>query len=54
MTQIEQMSDLLIKEICRSYMAGEITISKPLKPIKGNKEGSVMEQIFFEFESRKL
>ena len=54
MTQIEQMSDLLIKKICDAYMAGEITISKPLQPIKGNKEGSIMEQVFYEFETRNL
>lgn len=54
MTQIEQMSDLQIKLLVKGYLFGDLTITKPLKPLKGNKEGSIMEQIFFEFERRKL
>lgn len=54
MTQIQQMSDLMIKQIVKGYLNGELTITKPVKPLEGKKDGSIMEQVFFEFEKRKL
>lgn len=54
MTGIQLMSDQMVRFIIEGYLAGKLTITKPDKPLKANKEGSLMEQIFFEFESRKL
>lgn len=54
MTKIEEMSDKMIVLLCEGYLNGSLTINKPSKPLKGNKDGSLMEQVFYQFEIRNL